>query len=166
MKFMIVFLLKYSNVVPNNCAPCCYNQFFFFCLGQPIIDGDGLQFFTENSTFELFCSYSTRNIIPDSLQFFDKNNNKLTVDRGFNRTIVSSSQDLVNVSLSKSRIQAEDNGRYTCRYKSGPDFYVTVAIVRGILKHIIHVYFNQFHQFQIYPLLTVEKDKREDSNKF
>lgn len=137
---MIVFLLKYSNVVPNNCAPCCYNQFFFF-LGQPIIHGDGLQFFTENSTFELFCSYSTRNIIPDSLQFFDKNNNKLTVDRGFNRTVVSSSQDLVNVSLSKSRIQADDYGRYTCRYGSGSNYYVTVAIVRGILKHTIHVYF-------------------------
>nr|XP_022331896.1 hemicentin-1-like [Crassostrea virginica] len=97
---------------------------------QPIIDGDGVQFFTENSTFELFCSYSIRNIIPDSLQFFDKNNNMLTVDRGFNRTIVSSSRDLVNVSLSKSRIQAEDNGRYTCKYGSGSNYSVIVAIVR------------------------------------
>lgn len=114
---------------------------FSYFLGQPIIDGDGVQFFTENSTFELFCSYSLRNIIPDSLQFFDKNNNMLTVDRGFNRTIVSSSRDLVNVSLSKSRIQAEDNGRYTCKYGSGSNYSVIVAIVRGILKHIIHVYF-------------------------
>lgn len=114
---------------------------FPYFLDHLIIDGDGVQFFTENSTFELFCSYSTGNISPDLLQFFDDNNNKLTVDRGFNRKVVSLSQDLVNVSLSKSQIQAEDNGRYTCKYGNDSNYYVTVAIVRGILKHIIHVYF-------------------------
>lgn len=135
---------------------------FSHFLGQPIIDGDGVQFFTENSTFELFCSYSLRNIIPDSLQFFDKNNNMLTVDRGFNRTVVSSSRDLVNVSLSKSRIQAEDNGRYTCKYGNDSNYYyVTVAIVRGILKHIIH----DFKLDEFYPPLKneiIDKRLRDD----
>ena len=128
--------MSYPTTV-HNVAIINFSNF----LDHLIIDGDEVQFFTDNSTLELFCSYSTKNISADSLQFFDKNNDMLTVDKGFNRTVVSSSQDVVNVSLSKSRIQADDYGRYTCRYKNGPDINVSVAIVRGILKHTIHVYF-------------------------
>lgn len=95
--------------------------------------GKGLQWFQENSTFELFCSYSDAsiNVDPAQLRFYDRDGNQLSEARGFNHATLSSSSRFVNVSLTKDRIQAEDFGGYVCRYNSsGSSFIVHVGILK------------------------------------
>lgn len=100
--------------------------------------GKGLQWFQENSTFELFCSYSDAsiNVDPAQLRFYDRDGNQLSEVRGFNHTTLSSSSRFVNVSLTKDRIQAEDFGGYVCRYNSSgsSSFIVHVGILKGIYQ--------------------------------
>lgn len=99
--------------------------------------GKGLQWFQENSTFELFCSYSdaSSNVNPAQLRFYDRDGNQLSEARGFNHATLSSSSRFVNVSLTKDRIQAEDFGGYVCRYNSsGSSFIVHVGILKGIYQ--------------------------------
>lgn len=98
--------------------------------------GKGLKWFLENSTFEIFCSYSDAsiNVEPAQLRFYDGANNQLSEDRGFKRTVLSSSSSFVNASLTKDRIQAEDFGKYVCRYDNGSPFIVHVGILKGIFQ--------------------------------
>lgn len=98
--------------------------------------GKGLKWFLENSTFEIFCSYSDAsvNVDPAQLRFYDGDNNRLSEDRGFRRTVLSCSSSVVNVSLTKDRIQAEDFGKYVCRYGNGSPFIVHVGILKGIFQ--------------------------------
>lgn len=100
--------------------------------------GKGLQWFQENSPFELFCSYSDAsiNVDPAQLRFYDRDGNQLSEVRGFNHTTLSSSSRFVNVSLTKDRIQAEDFGGYVCRYNSSgsSSFIVHVGILKGIYQ--------------------------------
>lgn len=101
---------------------------------HPQILGKGLKWFLENSTFELFCSYSDAsvNVDPVQLRFYDGDNKQLSEDRGFRRTVLSSSSSFVNVSLTKDGIQAEDFGTYVCRYDNTNDSSFIVHV--GILK--------------------------------
>ncbi|XP_061173498.1 hemicentin-1-like [Saccostrea echinata] len=95
-----------------------------------LIQGEGIKWFKENSSFEIFCSYSNGPISDDMLKFFDVSGNELAEDRGFSRTVLSSTQNQVNISLAKDRIQTDDIGRYICRYGNGPSIYVHVAVVQ------------------------------------
>lgn len=100
------------------------------------IEGKGLQWFEENSTLELVCSYgsSSADVDPDQLRFFDEDGNPLSGARGFIHTILTSSKNFVNVSLTKERVQADDFGRYVCRYANdSPNFYVLVGILKVTL---------------------------------
>jgi hypothetical protein len=104
----------------------------FIPIGHPLIQGPGIQWFKENSSFEITCSYTWESISADLLGFYDVSGKELSIDRGFVKVVLSSSKTSVNVSLTKSRIQEEDIGRYYCRYGEGLDIYVHVAVVKGI----------------------------------
>uniref|UniRef100_K1Q7U7 Basigin n=1 Tax=Magallana gigas TaxID=29159 RepID=K1Q7U7_MAGGI len=72
------------------------------------------------------------NVDPVQLRFYDGDNKQLSEDRGFRRTVLSSSSSFVNVSLTKDGIQAEDFGTYVCRYDNTNDSSFIVHV--GILK--------------------------------
>lgn len=113
-----------------------FNRRFVFLIAHLQILGKGLKWFLENSTFEIFCSYSDAsiNVDPAQLKFYDGDNNQLSEDRGFRRTVLSSSSSFVNVSLTKDRIQAEDFGTYVCRYGNDYSFNMHVGILKGIFQ--------------------------------
>ncbi|XP_062571912.1 hemicentin-1-like [Saccostrea cucullata] len=95
------------------------------------IHGAGLKWFKENSSFEIFCSYSYETISrPDLLKFYNGSGSEFSEESGFRRTVISATQTLVNISLSKDRIQISDVGKYSCRYGDGPTTYVFVAVVQ------------------------------------
>lgn len=127
----------------HECAICKktkqqhnFNRRFVFLIAHLQILGKGLRWFQENSTFKLFCSYSDAsiNVDPAQLRFYDGKNNQLSEDRGFRRTVLSSSSSFVNVSLTKDRIQAEDFGKYVCRYGDDSSFNIHVGILKGIFQ--------------------------------
>lgn len=127
----------------HECAICKktkqqhnFNRRFVFLIALLRILGKGLKWFLENSTFEIFCSYSDAsiNVDPAQLRFYDGDNKQLSEDRGFRRTVLSSSSSFVNVSLTKDRIQAEDFGKYFCRYGNGSPFVAYVGILKGIFQ--------------------------------
>lgn len=99
------------------------------------IQGKGLQWFQENSTFELFCFYNDArlNVDPAQLRFYDRDENQLSETRGFSHSVLASSNSFVNVSLTKDRIQSEDFGTYVCRYGNGSSasFIVHVGVLKG-----------------------------------
>lgn len=134
-----------------------FNRRFVFLIAYPQILGKGLRWFLENSTFELFCSYSDAsvNVDPVQLRFYDGDNKQLSEDRGFRRTVLSSSSSFVNVSLTKDGIQAEDFGTYVCRYDNTNDssFIVHVGILKGIF---------QSHRKWRIILLEIKKNENEN----
>lgn len=103
----------------------------FIQIGHPLIQGPGIKWFKENSSFEITCSYTKKPISADLLKFYDGSGKELSKDRGFVRVVLSSSKTFVNVSLTKSSIQADDIGRYYCRYTDNLDIYVHIAVVQG-----------------------------------
>lgn len=126
---------------------------FVFLIAHLRILGKGLRWFQENSTFKLFCSYSdaNTNVEPARLRFYDGKNKQMSEDRGFRRTVLSSSSSFVNVSLTKDRIQAEDFGTYVCRYGNDSSFNIHVGILKGI--------FQSHRKWRIIPLEIKKNDK-------